>query len=242
MPELTPTPELTLTPGVLSVAAALPDPPFELIEDGAPAGFDIDLMRAVAGELGLQWRLVSYSGNDFNGIFDLLASGQCDCIASGATITPERRERARFCAPYLKSGQSLVCNVARTPDARSIGDLDGLVLAVQHGNTSEPVARELKAEGRIADVKVYAYHDMPAMLDDLEAGRIGAIMKLGPVMRWFTRDRPALKVVQENITDEVLGVAVARANVGLAEAIDAAQARLRADGRLGALVEKWIGR
>jgi hypothetical protein len=76
---------------------------------------------------------------------------------------------------------------------RSIDDLRGLVLAVQDGNTSQPVAQHLKDEGRVGDVRVYAYHDMTAMLDDLEAGRIGAIMKLAPVMHWFVRDRPHLR-------------------------------------------------
>ena len=79
------------------------------------------------------------------------------------------------------------------------------------------------------------------MLDDLDAGRIAAVMKLAPVMRWFVRDRPHLRVVQEGITHEDLAVATGLANEPLRQAINAAQARLRDNGTLPRLIEKWIG-
>jgi ABC-type amino acid transport substrate-binding protein len=197
-------------------------------------------MRAVSGELGIAWRLVRYQGADFNAIFAELANGTCDAIASGTTITTERARVADFCAPYLTSGQALACNSARTPAVRSVGDLAGLVLGVQDGNTSQPVAERLKAAGRVADVRVYPYEAIGSMLDDLEAGAIGVVMKLAPVLHWLVRSRPALRVVEENITTERLAVAVARGDAGLRAAIDAAQARLAARGDLGRLVEQWL--
>jgi polar amino acid transport system substrate-binding protein len=232
---------LTITPGVLRVGSALPDPPFEFVDGATARGFDIALMQAIAAELGLEWQLVRYTGTDFNDIFDGLADGRMDCIASGATVTPGRERKALFCEPYVHSGQSLVCNLEATPHVRSVDDLRGLVLAVQAGNTSQPVALQLKAEGRVADVRVYAYHDIGTMLDDLDAGRIGAVMKLAPVMRWYTRKRPHLRVVQEQITQEDLAIATGLANALLREAIDAAQQRLRNNGTLPRLIEQWIG-
>ena len=230
----------TIAPGVFTVASELPDPPFELMVDGAPSGFDIEWMQLVAKELGLEWRYVPYAGGDFNGIFNGLANGLWDCVASGQTITPGREKVAMFCDPYVESGQSLVCNVEKTPQVRSVDDLSGLVLAVQHGNTSEPVADRLKAAGRVADVRVYAYDAIGTMLDDLAAGRIGAVMKLAPVMHWFVRTRPSLRVVQEGITDEKLGVAVKLGNEALAGAINGAQARLRGRAELDRLTTKWL--
>jgi len=231
----------TITPGVLRVGSALPDPPFELVSDGKDSGFDIELMQAIAAELGLQWRLVVFQGSNFNDIFDGLADGRMDCIASGTTVTPGRERKALFCEPYLHSGQSLVCNIAATSHLRSIDDLRGLVLAVQDGNTSQPVAQRLKDEGRVGDVRVYAYHDIATMLDDLDAGRIAAVMKLAPVMNWFVKDRPHLRVVQKGITSEDLAIATGLGNETLRQAIDTAQARLRENGTLPRLIEKWIG-
>ena len=230
----------TVIPGVLCVGSALPDPPFEFMDAGEPRGFDVELTQAISAELGLAWRLCPYTGADFNGIFGGLATGTWDCVASGATITPEREQMASFCAPYLRSGQSLVCNIEETPHVRSIDDLNGMILGVQHGNTSEPVAHRLKDEGRIAEVRTYAYHDIGAMLDDLATGKIGGVMKLAPVMRWMIKARPQLRVVQEGITDERLDVAVRLGDKALLDALNSAQARLQKSGALQRLAQKWL--
>jgi polar amino acid transport system substrate-binding protein len=225
----------------LKVGAALPDPPFEFIGPDGPAGFDIALMRRIAAKLGRAWQLVRYEGADFNGIFAGLASGAYDCVASGTTVTPAREEVADFCAPYAVSGQSLVVDARRHPQVHGIDDLAGLVIGVQHGNTSEPVAETLVAGHRAARLRVYAYNEIETALDDLSTGGCDAFMKLAPVTAWLVRDRPKLKVVQVGITTERLGICVRKGNTELREAIDKAQAGLAADGTLAALVKEWLG-
>ena len=225
----------------LRVGAALPDPPFEFTGEQGPSGFDIALMQRIAGKIGRAWQLVPYTGADFNGIFAGLDDGHYDCVASGTTITPARQAIADFCAPYCVSGQSLVVDKTRHPDVRSIDDLKGLVIGVQKGNTSQPVADKLVAEGRAARVRVYAYDEIETALGDLSTGGCDAFMKLAPVMHWFVRDRPRLAVVQTGITREVLGVCVRKGDTALREAIDTAQTALAGDGTLGALVRQWLG-
>ena len=225
----------------LTVGAALPDPPFELMTKQGPAGFDIALMQRIAEKLGRNWQLVRYTGADFNGIFAGLASGAYDCIASGTTITLGRERVADFCAPYVVSGQSLVVDTSRHPDVHGIDDLKGLVIGVQKGNTSEPVAEKLVAEHRAARVRIYAYDAIEKALDDLSTGGCDAFMKLAPVTQWFVRDRPKLAVVETGITRERLGISVRKGNTALRDAIDAAQAALIADGTVPALIKQWLG-
>ncbi|MGO8914282.1 MAG: ABC transporter substrate-binding protein [Stellaceae bacterium] len=226
----------------LKVGAALPDPPFELMTKDGPAGFDIALLQAIAATLGRAWQLVPYTGADFNGIFAGLGAGTYDCIASGTTITPGRQEIADFCAPYVISGQSLVVDTSRHPSVHGIADLKGLVIGVQQGNTSQPVADKLVAEHRAARVRVYAYDEIETALDDLSTGGCDAFMKLAPVTQWYVRDRPKLAVVETGITRERLGICVRKGNAALASAIDTAQAALMADGTLPALIKQWLGK
>jgi polar amino acid transport system substrate-binding protein len=226
---------------LLKVGAALPDPPFELMDKDGPSGFDIALMQRIAERLGRTWQLVRYEGADFNGIFAGLDSEAYDCVASGATITPEREKVADFCPPYAVSGQSLVVDTSRHPNVHGIADLKGLVIGVQQGNTSQPVANRLVAEHRAARVRVYAYDQIEQALDELSTGGCDAVMKLAPVMAWFVRDRPKLKVVQVGITRELLGVCVRKGNTPLRDAISKAQAELMADGTIPALIKQWLG-
>lgn len=225
----------------LKVGAALPDPPFEFMGADRPAGFDIELMQHIARRLGREWQLVRYQGGDFNGIFAGLDSGAYDCIASGTTVTPERERMADFCRPYVVSGQSLAVDAVRLPNVHGIGDLSGLTIGVQRGNTSQPVADRLVAEQRAARVRVYAYNEIEMALADLTTGGCDVFMKLAPVTAWFVRDRPRLKVVETGITRERLAICVSKGDTALRSAIDSVQAALAAEGTLLALIEQWLG-
>jgi ABC-type amino acid transport substrate-binding protein len=230
----------TIAPGTLTVTSAYPDPPFEVTQDGADSGFDAELMEAVCHHLGLRREPMRFEGDDFNHIFDGLAEKTCDAVISGTTITPERQRVALFSKPYLESGQSLVVNCVRTPQIRSVDDLGGQVVGIQVGNTSDVVARDLKAKGKLADIRYYPYGGILDALDDLEAGKIGGFMKLLPVTTWLVRDRPDLAVVQEIPTHERLGVAFALDNTALCSAVNDALDALKAEGTLAELEKKWL--
>jgi polar amino acid transport system substrate-binding protein len=234
--------DLTLEPARLKVAIAFPNPPFEVEVDDQDSGFDVELMQQVAQDLGLAWRLVKYTGDDFNGIFDGLAAKRYDAVISGTTITPEREKVALFCKPYLEFNQSLAVNTARTPHIRSINDLHGQVVGIQHGNTSDfEVARPLLARGAIRDIKYYPYHGMLDAVNDLVSGQIGALIKLFPVLTWLTRERPELAVVQQIPTHERLAIAVAPTNPALCAAVNESQARIMVGRGFDALCRKWLG-
>jgi polar amino acid transport system substrate-binding protein len=232
--------ELTLEPGVLRVASASPDPPFEVPTDGTKTGFDTDLMRLICDDLGLARHPVDYAGDDFNGIFDGLADGSYDVVISGTTITPERERVALFSDPYLEFDQGLVVNVARHPQINSVDDLHGRVVGIQVGNTSDLVARKLLAEGAIGDIKYYPYRGILTALDDLSAGHIGALIKLFPVVSWLVKERRELAVVQQIPTHEKLGIAFARTNLGLCEAVNESLASIKEHGHFDALRSKWL--
>ena len=232
---------LTLTPGTLIVASAYPDPPFDLIDDGSASGFDIELMRAICAQLGLVRQPVRYSGDDFNGIFDGLANRSYDAVISGTTITPDRSAIALF-SPYLEFNQGVAVNRRSTPNVASLADLRGLTAGIQSGNTSDIVAKRLLAQGAIGDIKYYPYHGIAAALDDLEAGRIGLVIKLHPVIAWLVRNRPALSVAIEVPTHEKLGIAFAKQNQALCEAVNRALAALRENGEFARLQARWFPR
>jgi polar amino acid transport system substrate-binding protein len=226
----------------LRVGSALPDPPFEFMTSAGPAGFDVVLMKRIAERLGREWQLIQYKGTDFNGIFTGLDDGTYDCIASGTTITPDRERIAAFCAPYVVSGQSLVVDPSRHPNVHGVDDLKGLVIGVQQGNTSQPIADKLVAEHRASRVRVYAYDEIEKALYDLSTGGCDAFMKLAPVTEWFVRDRPKLRVVETGITREYLGICVRKGNTALRDAIGDAQTVLLKDGALSALTKQWLGK
>ncbi len=233
--------QLTLNPGVLQVASAFPDPPFEVTIDSTDTGFDTGLMQQICKDLGLDWHPVKYAGDDFNRIFDGLTDGSYDAVISGTTITPEREQVALFSIPYLEFNQGLVVNVTRNPQIESVADLRRQVVSIQVGNTSDLVARKLLSDGAIKDIRYYPYHGILTALDDLSAGHIGAFIKLFPVVSWLVKERPDLAVIQQIPTHEKLGIAFAKTNFELCAAVNKTLENIKQSGIFDALYRKWFG-
>ncbi|MBE1546253.1 ABC-type amino acid transport substrate-binding protein [Mycobacterium sp. OAS707] len=223
----------------LRVGAAFPDPPFNGMPDNS--GLDIDLMTAIAEALGATVEFIPYGGADFNGIFDALGSAY-DCVAAGTTVTPERETKAQFVAPYLISGQSLAVDTTRLPNVTSVDDLEGLTIGVQQGNTSQPIAERLVADGKAAEVRVYDYGTIRTALTDLTTGDCDAFMKLAPVLTELVTPIAGVEVVQRGISVENIAIAVPLDDQALFSRITVAQAELEADGTLPRIRQKWLGK
>jgi ABC-type amino acid transport substrate-binding protein len=228
---------LTITPGVLKVASAFPDPPFEVEPD---TGFDAELMQRICAELGLRWELAKFAGQDFNGIFDGLGRDH-DAVISGTTVTPARQRVALFAPPYAVFDQGVAVSTARHPGIRSVAGLKGLTVGIQRGNTSDIVARKLLAEGAIAGIQYYPYAAIRTALNDLAGGAIGAVIKLHPVLSELVKGHAGLAVVCDVPTHEEIAIAVAPGNTALRDAIATAQAKIMADPWFGATRAKWFG-
>jgi ABC-type amino acid transport substrate-binding protein len=223
----------------LRVGAAFPDPPFNGMPDDS--GLDIDLMTAIAEALGATVEFIPYEGSDFNGIFDALGS-EYDCVTAGTTVTPERETKAQFVPPYLISGQSLAVDTTRLPNVASIDDLSGLTIGVQQGNTSQPIASQLVAQGKAKEVRVYDYGTIRTALTDLTTGGCDAFMKLAPVLTELVKPIPGVEVVQRGISVENIAIAVGLEDQALLARIAVAQAELEADGTLPRIRQKWLGK
>ena len=222
----------------LRVGAAFPDPPFNGMPDDT--GLDIDLMTAIAQSLGTTVEFIPYERRDFNGIFDGLGSAY-DCVTAGTTVTPERETKAQFVPPYLISGQSLAVDTSRLPDVKTVDDLHGLTIGVQQGNTSQPIADRLVAEGKAAGVRVYDYGTIRSALTDLTTGACDAFMKLAPVLTELVNPIPGVEVVQRGISVENIAIAVGLDDQALLARIAVAQEELEQDGTLQLLRRKWLG-
>jgi ABC-type amino acid transport substrate-binding protein len=91
--------------GRLRVGIDATYPPFGIAEGGEFSGFDVDIARAVARELGVDAELINAS---FDGVFPALQIGSFDVVISAVTITPERAATILFSDPYIAAGQQIV--------------------------------------------------------------------------------------------------------------------------------------
>jgi len=127
----------------LVVGTAADFPPLEFIdENGNFAGFDIELMNAIAEKIGYE---VKWENADFAGLVASLQTGKYDAVISAMTITASRQEEVDFSRPYFRSDQAVVVQESNV-GILSREDLADKTIGVQLGTTGELLARELVSD------------------------------------------------------------------------------------------------
>ncbi len=225
----------TITDGVIIAGSDLDYPPFESLNGETPEGFDVDLVNAIADELGVT---VEFKKEIFDTLIPTLkAGGKFDMIASAMTIKAEREEEIDFTEPYFDSNQSITMKTGATYAAPE--DLKGKKVGVQAGTTGDQWATEnLKPAG----VEIVTFKGTTDAVSALTAGNVVAIVIDLPVAADLVKDETrGLAVVAQVPTGEQYGFGVSKDNPELKAAINDALAKLRADGTYDEIYTKWFG-
>jgi His/Glu/Gln/Arg/opine family amino acid ABC transporter permease subunit len=216
--------------GRLRVGIDATYPPFGIAEGDQLSGFDVDVARAIARELGVEAELVNAS---FDGVFPALQNGVFDIVISAVTITPERRATLLFSDPYVADGQQIA--VRDDSDITGPGDLAGRTVGVQI-NTTAQFAME-KRPG----VNITKYNTIDLALLDLQNGRVDAVASDSSVLRYMLRSNfPGLKTAGPQYTDEQFGVVLAPTSDDLRRAVNAALWRLQESGEYATIYARWF--
>ena len=94
----------TVAKGTIKVGSDLTYPPYNYFEAGnQPAGFDVELMTALAKALGLK---AEFQDTRFENLIIGVRGNQFDVIASTLYVKPEREKQIDF-VPYMRTGVSI---------------------------------------------------------------------------------------------------------------------------------------
>ncbi len=222
--------KLTLEEGKLKVGMEIGYPPFEYFDtDGStPIGFDVQLGKALADKLGLE---VDYVDTAWDGIFAGLNTDKYDVIISAVTITPERLEEFNFTKPYIGNAQALVLLKDTEITAKSLEECAGLKVGYQAETTTDYYMTKLKEEG--LDIKEKEYEKVINVFDDLDLGRIDAIVCDSVVaLDYVNAENSKFQIVWQGTADETFGVCIKKGNDALTAKLDAALAEIKAEGKL----------
>ena len=225
----------TIEEGTLTVCTDSPYPPMEFEENGEFTGFDIELMRAIAEEMGGLEVSVVNSGFDPITSGTALESGQCDIAAASITITPEREEAIGFTEPYFDAEQSLL--VKKESGIKTLDELKGKTIGVQSGTTGEGYAKD----NNPGDAQIRSFDAPGDLFTALEAGQIDAILQDLPVNGYRSTQDDSVEVVETYPTDEQYGFAMSKDNTELKSAVDEALQSLRDSGSYDELYKEWFG-
>ncbi|MGH2942128.1 MAG: glutamate ABC transporter substrate-binding protein [Solirubrobacteraceae bacterium] len=220
--------------GEITIGVKYDVPPFGFKNprSGAVEGFDVDLGKAVAEELGVRTKLIeAVSDNRIPFIKD----GTVDLVLSTMTINPERAEEIGFTDPYfIAHGRILVPQGSRIA---GVDDLAGRKVCTALGSTYEET---LKKQAPRADLRlVDAYSEC---LELLQNGAVDAISTDDVILTGMIIQDDSLKLVGDELTTEPYGGGLKKGDTAFAEFLDGVLAEYKSDGRWQKSYQQWLGR
>ncbi len=221
--------------GKLTIAASLDFPPFEnLNTDGEAEGFEVDLMKAICDEMGLECNYLP--STKFDTIVPLIsAGGKADVGVSGFTVTPERAKEIDFTDVIMDINQGVA--VMKDSGITSVDQLEGKKIGAQSGTTGYEWALE-----NVEGAEVLAFDEMTGVFAALQSGQVDAVAADLPVVQYYVLNAyQDAEVIAEVPTGEQYAIVVSKDNPALTKALNEAIAKLKADGTYDQLTQKWFG-
>ncbi|MDD0809293.1 transporter substrate-binding domain-containing protein [Curvibacter sp. RS43] len=215
---------------VLQVGTDATFPPMEYVDNGKRTGFDVELVEAVAAAMG---KKVEWVDIDFKGLIPGLMSKRFDMAVSAIYITDERKKVVDFTEPYFAGG--LVTMVKSGSGMKAPIDLNGKKVSVQVGTKSVTYVKQTFPQVQLVEVE-----KNQEMFNLVDIGRADALVTGKPAAFQYMRTRPGLQVLEPQLTTEEYGMALRKDTPELTRAVNAALAKLKADGTHARLVAKWF--
>ncbi|KQY44689.1 glutamate ABC transporter substrate-binding protein [Cellulomonas sp. Root137] len=208
-------------------------------QDGSEyTGFDVDVAKFVAGELGYGEDQIEWVQSPSAQRETLLQNGQVDMIFATYSITDKRKEVVSFAGPYFVAGQDLL--VAADDDSiTGPQDLEGKNLCSVTGSTSaQRIKDEYAAGTNLLEQPGYA-----ECVTALTAGTVDAVTTDDIILAGLAAvpaNEGKVKVVGNPFSEENYGVGIPKES-DKCEAINEAITKMIDDGTWQELLDKNVG-
>ena len=200
-------------------------------------GLDADLSAIIAEELGVELRWYHTSWPTIN--TDALDPSKFDMANCGITITDKRLETLAMSEPYLDNGKTILCraeDAARFTSLESLNREDVRVM-VNPGGLNEQFARQQLPRAQLI---IYNQNEeIPARIAEGDADvMITEIVEAPYYVR--TDPRLAAPLISQPFTHGHIGILMRQDCPRLLEEVNAIIGRMKRDGRLDRLKEKYL--
>jgi polar amino acid transport system substrate-binding protein len=216
--------------------------PFEFVVDGKPMGLDhalLDLLRKDAA-FKIDQQIIPWSG-----LLAGVTTGKYDVAVTAVVVTAERAKSLDFTMPIAEATQYYAVRADETR-IKTVADLSGKIVGVQAGGGSfaalDDLKKTLAATGG-SPGQVVQYTSFPEAYQDLTNGRLDYVINGVVNLASLVHEQPKrFKIGSAVGAPAYAAWAVAKGNPTLLQYLNAFMAKVRKDGSLYTLQEKWLGR
>jgi polar amino acid transport system substrate-binding protein len=202
-------------------------------------GFDADLAAALGSVTGIRVELVAA---DFGSAIDETVQGTYDGVLSSMTDTAEREKQVDF-INYFSAGTAVVVQRGNPRGISDLKDLCGQVVAVEKSTVQADLLRRSQPGCGADKIIIKTFRTNADALLQVRTGRAVAILNDYPPAAYLAADAKTRSYYQLASTVQyepgLLGLAVAKDNTQLRDALHAALDLLMRSGRYTDLLQRW---
>jgi glutamate transport system substrate-binding protein len=220
--------------GEITIGVKYDVPPFGFLnpQTDEVEGFDVDMGRFIAEELGVEPKFVEAISDNR---IPFLERGTVDLILSTMTINAERDLEIDFSEPYyIAQGRILV---PKGSDIKGLEDLAGTSVCTALGSTYEETIREDAPDAELRLVDTYS-----ECLELLQNEAIDAISTDDVILTGMIIQDDSLEMVGDPLTTEPYGVGIKEGDKQLKDFVDGVLQQVEQDGRWEETYQEWVGR
>lgn len=201
-------------------------------------GFDVDVARYVAKELGYSDSQITFKESPSAQRETLIQSDQVKMIFATYSITDARKEKVDFAGPYFVAGQDILVKSDRT-DITGPQDLGNKKLCSVVGSTSAKKIKDQYPAVQLQEVDTYS-----KCAEAVTAGSMDAMTTDDIILAGYAAQpqyQGKLKVVGAPFTQERYGVGLKKGDTALQTQVNGALKKMIADGSWEKAFEDNLG-
>jgi ABC-type amino acid transport substrate-binding protein len=223
--------------GVLTVGMNLQFKPEMYLDNGKPAGYDVDLLKALAKDLGVK---LDIQNLDFNGLIPGLQAKKFDIVSVGLTPNPDREKVIDFSRSYVPYASVLAVKADYSgPETVDAFNVSGKTITALQGSSDETLAKST-----FPNATVQGLPDQNATLLQVQTGRAAGAVLEDYILAQYLKSNP--NTVKEASLPKPLSLSygswgIQKGNTTLKSKLDAFLCRAQSDGTLASLYKKDFG-
>jgi polar amino acid transport system substrate-binding protein len=218
--------------GTIKVGMLVDFPPYGLMnEQNQPDGYDADVAKLLAKDLGLKLQLVPVTGPNR---IPYLLSGQVDVLVASLGITPERAKSVDFSEPYA----AISIGVYGKDDVKVAKpeDLAGKTIAVARASTQDTAVTKVAPKS----ATIRRFDSDAAALQALISGQVPLVGCSNVCYLTIEKLAPGKYNKKFELSSQVQGIAVKPGEQKLLARINQFIDKIKANGELDKINEKWL--
>jgi glutamate transport system substrate-binding protein len=212
---------------------------FQDATTGQYSGFDVEIARLVAAQLGFGPDKIEYKVVPSAAREDTIERGEIDYMVGTYTINDNRKQRVSFAGPYYVAGQSLLVR----SDENSITGKDTLQGKKVCSVTGSTPIQRVRDQGLTQPENIVEFQTYSQCVDQLLNNQVDVVTTDDAILKGFAAQQPdKLKVVGETFSTEPYGIGLKKDDTALRNKINDILQAAETDGTWKQIYDATLGK